>query len=110
MNDSLSLNSSIIDEFPPNSFSQIESPPNSLAIIYTPSSVSDKQGSSCGGVFPLIDGSWSAIAELSSDGVASLSRSASQYIQLMAAVAWKDSPVSGNGVPPDGYGGGFSSW
>nr|GMC69134.1 hypothetical protein Iba_chr03aCG3850 [Ipomoea batatas]GMD78550.1 hypothetical protein Iba_chr13cCG14060 [Ipomoea batatas] len=37
-------------------------------LICTPSSVSDEQGSSCSGVLPLTNGSWSAAAELSSDG------------------------------------------
>nr|GMD22413.1 hypothetical protein N619_00225 [Ipomoea batatas] len=40
-----------------------------------PSSVSGEQGSSCGGVLSLVNGSWSAAAELSSDIVTSLSRS-----------------------------------
>nr|GMD29100.1 hypothetical protein N619_00225 [Ipomoea batatas] len=77
----------------------------SSAVIGTP-----PLGSSCGGVLSLVDGSWSIAAELSSESVSSLSRSASQQLQRMATMAWKDSPVSGNGVPRDGYGGGFSSW
>nr|GMD25915.1 hypothetical protein N619_00225 [Ipomoea batatas] len=77
----------------------------SSAVIGTP-----PLGSSCGGVLSLVDDSWSIAAELSSESVSSLSRSASQQLQRMATMAWKDSPVSGNGVPRDGYGGGFSSW
>nr|GMC71691.1 Retrovirus-related Pol polyprotein from transposon TNT 1-94 [Ipomoea batatas] len=62
------MGNSSVSEFIPKLYYVDEFPPNSLALISIPSSVSDEQGSNCGGVLiPLVDGNWSA-AELSKDG------------------------------------------